>query len=54
MHSSDLEKRLTGKKNYFEMNSFSTAHQKVNIYGKPDMPFIIKHNETSLDIHWEV
>jgi len=54
INSSDLEERLTNKKNYFEMNSFSTAHQKVNIYGKPDMPFLIKLNETSLDIHWEV
>jgi superfamily I DNA and/or RNA helicase len=52
MHSSDLEQNLFGIRNYFESKAFSTAHQKVNIYGKPDLPFIIRLNDKSLDVHW--
>lgn len=53
MHSSELEEKLKGEKNYFGLHSFSTAHQKVNVYGKPDLPYIIKINERSLDVHWD-
>ena len=52
--SSDIEKKIMGATKYFENKSFTTAHQKVNIYGKPDLPYIIKLNENSLDIHWDV
>lgn len=54
LDSAELEFKLKGKRNYFEENSFSTAHQKVNIYGKPELPFMIRMNGNSLDVHWEV
>ena len=52
MHSSELEHKLTGDDKFFQMKSFSTAHQKINVYGKPDLPYVIRINEKSLDVHW--
>lgn len=54
VHSSEIEEQLKGKKKFFETNCFSTSHQKVNVYGKPDLPYIVRINENSLDVHWEV
>lgn len=49
----ELEEQLmNGKRRYFELNSFSTAHQKVNVYGVPLMPYTIRINNDSLDVHW--
>jgi len=53
IESSDIEHKLMGNTKFFEMKSFSTAHQKVNIYGKPDLPYMIRLNESSLDVHWQ-
>jgi hypothetical protein len=54
IHSTELEEKLMGRGNYFESRSFSTAHHKVNIYGKPDLPYMIKINEKSVDVHWDI
>lgn len=52
LNALELEKALMGKSRYFEINSFSTAHQKVNVYGVPLMPYTIRINSDSLDVHW--
>jgi len=53
IEASELEKRLKGQSDYFESHTFSAAHQKVNVYGKPELPFMIRMNNNSLDIHWD-
>ncbi len=49
--SSDIEKKLKGNNNYFSSNTFSSAHQKVNIYGKPNLPFMIRLGDNTIDLH---
>ncbi len=50
--SKDLEEKLMGKPHFFEDNTFSSAHQKVNIYGLPQMPYTIRLSDDSVDVHW--
>ena len=47
----DLEKKLMGKKNYFQENSFTNAHQSVNIYSDLFKDYIVKYNNSSIDVY---
>ncbi|MFL5787155.1 MAG: AAA domain-containing protein [Flavisolibacter sp.] len=54
LSAKDLEENLMGQQQFFSTKTFSTAHQKVNVYGKPDLPYMIRLNEKALDVHWQV
>ena len=47
----DLEKKLMGKINYFQENSFTNAHQSVNIYSDLFKDYIVKYSNSSIDVH---
>jgi hypothetical protein len=47
----DLEKKLMGKVNYFQENTFTNAHQSVNIYSDLFKNYIVKYSNTSIDVH---
>jgi hypothetical protein len=53
INSSDIEQKLKRDNHYFSKNTFSSAHQKVNIYGKPNLPFMIRLGDNTIDLHWE-
>lgn len=48
--SSDIEKFLFNDANYIDKNSFVSGHENVNIFGLSDMKYIIKANDTAIDI----
>ena len=35
---------------YLENNSFATSHQIVNVYGKPELKYEIRSEDTAVDI----
>ena len=45
-----IEKRIFGVSDYLEINSFSTSHQNVNVYGLPEQIYEIRSEETAIDI----
>lgn len=49
-HSSEIEKMIFGNKNYLEDNSFSTSHQLVNVYGKPEKRYEVRSEDNAVDI----
>ena len=50
MDTQTLEKKIFGKKDYIENNAFSTSHQSVNVYCKPEMKYEIRSEENAIDI----
>ncbi len=48
--SSDIEEILFGERNYLENNAFSTGHQNVNVYGKPEKRYEIRTEDNAVDI----
>lgn len=50
MYSYDLEKLIFGRARYLEDNSFSTSHQLVNVYGKPERRYEIRSEDTAVDV----
>jgi len=46
----DIEKELFGDKTYIENNSFVSGHEDVNVFGLSKMKYIIKSNDTAIDI----
>ena len=50
MDTQTLEKKIFGKKDYIENNAFSTSHQSVNVYCKPEMKYEIRSEENTVDI----
>ena len=53
MHAADIEPKIMPDKNYFERYTFTTAHQSVNVYGKPPHPYFIRLCDSAVDVHWE-
>ncbi len=49
-HSSYLEKVIFGKANYLEDNSFSTSHQLVNVYRKPEKYYEVRSEDNAVDV----
>lgn len=50
-HQSPLiEEMIFGSKSYIEDNSFSTSHQLVNVYGKPEKRYEIRSEDNAVDI----
>jgi hypothetical protein len=45
-----LEEIMFGSKTYLEDNSFSTSHQLVNVYGKPEKRYEIRSEDNAVDV----
>jgi hypothetical protein len=48
--SNDLENRIFGSKTYIEDNAFSTSHQLINVYSKPEKKYEIRSEDNAVDI----
>lgn len=49
-HSYELEELMFGSARYLEDNSFSTSHQLVNVYGKPERRYEVRSEDTAVDV----
>ena len=45
-----LEEIIFGSKTYLEDNSFSTSHQLVNVYGKPEKKYEVRSEDNTVDV----
>jgi len=48
--SSSIEEMMFGSKTYLDDNSFSTTHQLVNVYGKPEMRYEVRSEDNAVDV----
>ncbi len=48
--SSSIEELIFGNKSYLEDNSFSTSHQLVNVYGKPEKRYEVRSEDNAVDV----
>ena len=48
--SPDIEELIFNDSRYLENNSFATSHQIVNVYGKPELKYEIRSEDTAVDI----
>jgi hypothetical protein len=48
--SRDLEEMIWGNANYFEENTFSTGHQMVNVYRKPERYYEVRSDDSAIDV----
>jgi hypothetical protein len=49
-HSSEIEELIFGSRSYLEDNSFSTSHQLVNVYGKPEKRYEVRSEDNAVDV----
>jgi hypothetical protein len=45
-----IEEIMFGSKTYLEDNSFSTSHQLVNVYGKPEKLYEVRSEDNAVDV----
>lgn len=45
-----IEKEILGKENYLEENTFSTGHQMVNVYRKPERYYEVRSDDSAIDV----
>ena len=50
LYGHEIEETIFGDPMYIEKNSFSTSHQSVNIYTKPECRYEIRTEDTAVDI----
>lgn len=48
--SSTMEEMIWGNANYLEENTFSTGHQMVNVYRKPERYYEVRSDDSAIDI----
>ncbi|MDR3294970.1 MAG: ATP-binding protein [Clostridiales Family XIII bacterium] len=48
--STDIEEVMFGSKTHLEDNSFSTSHQLVNVYGKPEKRYEVRSEDNAVDV----
>lgn len=48
--SPEIEEMIFNDDHYLENNSFATSHQIVNVYGKPELKYEIRSEDTAVDI----
>ena len=48
--SSAIEEMIWGNANYLEENTFSTGHQMVNVYRKPERYYEVRSDDTAIDV----
>ena len=46
----NIEEMIFGKRDYIEKSSFSTTHQPVNVYGKPDLRYEVRSGDDAVDV----
>jgi superfamily I DNA and/or RNA helicase len=51
LDASQIEKKIMGKKDFFQKNSFTNIHQTVNIYSDLYKDYMVKVSGNALDIH---
>lgn len=49
----EIERKLMGIADYFATNSFTNVHQTVNVYGQPEMDYMVRVSGNAIDIHWK-
>lgn len=49
-HSHSIEEKIFGSESYLEDNSFSTSHQLVNVYGKPERRYEVRSEDAAVDV----
>jgi hypothetical protein len=49
----DLEEALTEQQLYFEKYTRTAAHFPVNVYGKPETPYLFRLAGNAVDVHWQ-
>lgn len=45
-----IEKVIWGNENYLEENTFSTGHQMVNVYRKPERYYEVRSDDSAIDV----
>jgi len=45
-----IEELIFGSKSYLEDNSFSTSHQLVNVYGRPERRYEVRSEDNAVDV----
>ncbi|WNY22848.1 RecBCD enzyme subunit RecD [Methanimicrococcus hongohii] len=50
IHSESIEKIIFDNENYLLDNTFSTSHQSVNVYGKPEKIYEIRSEDDAIDV----
>lgn len=48
--SHNIEKVIWAQKNYLEENTFSTGHQMVNVYRKPERYYEVRSDDSAIDV----
>ncbi|MEW9053053.1 MAG: AAA domain-containing protein [Neobacillus sp.] len=48
--SPDIEEIIFGSSSYLADNSFSTSHQLVNVYGKPEKRYEVRSEDSAVDV----
>lgn len=49
-HSPSIEEMIFGSKTYLEDNAFSTSHQPVNVYRKPEKRYEVRSEDNAIDV----
>jgi flagellar biosynthesis GTPase FlhF len=50
IHTNELENLIFGQTNFIEENAFSTSHQLVNVYSKPEKKYEIRSEDGAIDV----
>ncbi|MBM7660397.1 hypothetical protein JOC85_001164 [Bacillus mesophilus] len=50
LESRHIEEVIFGSNSYLEDNSFSTSHQLVNVYGKPEKRYEVRSEDNAVDV----
>jgi hypothetical protein len=48
--SHTIEEMIWGNANYLEENTFSTGHQMVNVYRKPERYYEVRSDDSAIDV----
>jgi len=49
-HANLIEDLIFGQSNYLEENAFSTSHQIVNVYSKPEKRYEVRSEDVAIDV----
>jgi hypothetical protein len=49
-HSHEIENLIWGQANYLEENTYSTGHQMVNVYRRPERYYEVRSDDSAVDI----
>ena len=49
-HAHSIEESILGSESYLEDNSFSTSHQLVNVYRRPEKRYEVRSEDNAVDV----